>query len=94
MDINFKRRSSEIAIAKEIALAMAGVNGSIPDAQGKLIEQINLACERHQLDEAAYHRVMGYLDREADKTTRDVTRANEQVLSINQALETVIGRAS
>ena len=96
MDLNFKRRSSEVAIAKEIALAMAdGSNGSIPDVRARLIDQINLACHRHQLDQAAAHRVMEYLDREIDRTTRDAVRANDQVISINRALATVIaGRAS
>jgi hypothetical protein len=101
MDLNFTRRRHELAIAKEINLALTdGINGnsisSIPDVRAKLIDQINLACERHQLDEAAAHRVMGYLDREIDRTTRGAVRANDQVTTINRALEQtmIAGRAS
>lgn len=96
MDFNFPRRRREISIAIEIALASFGVidgDNSLIAAQTRLIEQVNIACEKHQLNEAAAHRVMGYLDKEIDRMSREVADANNLVTTVNSALAAVIGRA-
>ena len=89
MDLNFKRRAREIAIAKEIALASFSATAGLTliDARLSLTHQIDVAFQRHELDEAAQRRVIGYLDRELDKMTNEIRRANSQVLSVIGGLE-------
>ena len=89
LDMNFKRRKREIAIAKEIALASFSATAGLTliDARDRLTHQIDVALQRHQLDEAAQRRVMVYLDRELDKMTNEIRRADAVVLSVIDQLE-------
>jgi hypothetical protein len=94
MDLNFKRRTREIAIAKEIALAsfsaVSKANDQVViDARDRLIEYIDRVLKHHEIDDkAAQHRiVLAYLPKELDRMNRDVTSANSQVISVIGRLE-------
>ncbi len=84
-DMNFKRRKREIEIAKEIALASFSATAGLTliDARLRLIDQIDVALQRHQLDEASQRRVvLNYLPKEIDRMNAELDRANSQVLNV------------
>lgn len=67
MDLNFRRRRSDRAIAREVAEEFFKATkplfdaGATDIARDLLARHFGLVCERHQLSETAATRIFGYV---------------------------------
>jgi hypothetical protein len=98
MDLNFKRRKADRAIAREAAEQLFfGVRSALSDGATSVpIELIahhfGIVCKRHNLDGAAALRAYGYVDRSLVEMLHELDAAGRKFAEFEKDLSTAIRR--